>query len=381
MSPPEPFTISVPEAALDKLKRKLADTNYPDELDADDQWQYGALLADVKRLAKHWENDFNWRKTEAKLNELPNYQKKVDVDGFGEIDVHFVWQKSGKEGAIPVLFCHGSKSQKKSILTTNHNRASQSHDNDDNNQPTFDIIAPSLPNFGFSQRISKPGFALTQYAQTLHRLMQDLGYAQYVTQGGDWGFYITRIMGLLYPENVLASHINMVRANPPSFTSDPLAALRHAVTPYTEKEKRGLERSEWFFNEGQAYRQLQDTKPQTVSFATAGPNAHVRIYYEATHHPTEKVPGRERASGWIGGVKLGVAHFPKELSVVPRVWARTLGPLVYESDNDRGGHFAAWERPDVIAGDLVKMFGKGGLAVVLCLVEVGINLLFCGDSA
>lgn len=195
--------------------------------------------------------------------------------------------------------------------------------------------------------------------------MLDLGYPRYVTQGGDWGFYTTRIMGLLYPHAVLASHINMVRASAPSFASQPLLALQHALTPYTPTEKCGLERSDWFLTQGQAYRQLQATKPQTLAFAfadspvallawiyeklhdwtdgyawtddevltwvsiywfsTAGPNAHVRIYYEAVNNPTEKVPSRERASEWVGGVKLGLAHFPRELTVVPRAWGKTLG--------------------------------------------------------
>jgi hypothetical protein len=172
-------------------------------------------------------------------------------------------------------------------------------------------------------------------------------------------------MGILYPESVLASHINMVRANPPTWTSFPGLALQNRLSAYTEAEKKGLDRSKWFMTEGQAYRQLQSTKPQTLSYAfadspvallawiyeklhdwtdnypwtddeiltwisiywfsTAGPNAHIRIYYEANHNPTEKFPSRERAAEWVDGVKLGLAHFPKELSVVPRVWGRTMG--------------------------------------------------------
>ncbi|CAI6245561.1 unnamed protein product [Periconia digitata] len=391
----QPYNIEVPDAALEKLKRRLADADYPDELDAADQWPYGSPLSDVRRLAERWQQGFNWRATEAELNTLPNYRKKISVDGFGDVDVHFVWQKSGKPNAIPLLFCHGwpgSFIEVKKILPL-LGYASE-------DKPTFDIVAPSLPNFGFSQRISKPGFALKQYAETAHRLMLDLGYSKYVTQGGDWGFYVTRIMGVLYPDHVLASHINMIRALPPTFSSNPVLALQHSVTPYSDAEKKGLERSDWFQNEGSGYRNLQGTKPQTLGYAfadspvallawiyeklrdwtdeypwtddeiltwvsiywfsTAGPNAHIRIYYEAAHNSTPEVPSRRRASEWVDRVKLGLAHFPKELTVVPRIWGRTLGSVVYESDNDKGGHFAAWERPDVIAGDLQKMFQKGG---------------------
>lgn len=107
MSVPEPYTIHVLDAEIEKLKRKLGDADYPDELDAEDQWCYGAPLADVKRLAEHWRTGFDWRKAEADINRLPNYKSKINVDGFGDLDIHFVWQKSEIEGAIPLLFCHG----------------------------------------------------------------------------------------------------------------------------------------------------------------------------------------------------------------------------------------------------------------------------------
>jgi len=393
---PEPYTISVPDSAIEKLKRKLSDADFPDELDTPDQWPYGSPLSDIKRLAKHWETNFSWRDAESKMNELPNYRKKVQVDGFGQIDIHFVHKRSSNPNAIPLLFSHGWPGSFLEVTKL----LPLLEAGEKEGKPAFHVVAPSLPNFGFSQRISKPGFALSQYAETCHRLMQDLGYDKYVTQGGDWGFWITRSMGILYPDYVLASHINMVRAQAPTFTSQPALALQHAVTPYTEAESKGIERSEWFLNEGQAYRQLQSTKPQTLSYAfadspvallawiyeklidwtdgypwtddevltwvsvywfsTAGPNAHVRIYYEAQHNPTDLIPNRERTTTWIDRVKLGVAHFPREITVVPRVWAKTLGPLVHESVHDKGGHFAAHERPDVIVADLQKLFGRNG---------------------
>lgn len=118
------------------------------------------------------------------------------------------------------------------------------------NGVAFHVVAPSLPNFGWSEGPKAKGFGLKQYAEVNHRLMQSLGYDKYVTQGGDWGFYITRAMGLLYPRSVMASHINMVRASPPSWTSQPLLALQHAIQPYSERDKQGFERSKWFSDEG-----------------------------------------------------------------------------------------------------------------------------------
>jgi len=219
-----------------------------------------------------------------------------------------------------------------------------------------------------------------------------------VTQGGDWGFYITRCIGYLYPEHCLASHINMIRASAPSATSNPILALQHALTPYTSAEKRGLDRNNWFLKEGSGYRTLQSTKPQTLGysladspvgllawiyeklhdwtdaypwtddeiltwisiyyFSTAGPAASLRIYYEATHGDSDAT--RERMSSWIPTVRLGMAYFPRELGVVPKTWGRTLGPVAYESEHGSGGHFAAWEQPETIANDLNGMFGREG---------------------
>lgn len=210
---------------------------------------------------------------------------------------------------------------------------------------------------------------------------------------------ITRIMGLRFPTHCLASHINMPRASPPTWTSHPLLALQHAVTPYQPRDHAGLARTKWFLEEGSGYRAEQSTKPQTLgyaltdspvgllawiyeklhdwtdgyawtpdeiltwvsiyAFSTAGPAASLRIYYEANHNHSL---GRMRTEKYIPGVKLGLAYFPKELSVVPKSWGRTLGNVVFESEYEKGGHFAAWERPDAIAGDLRKMFGRGGAA-------------------
>lgn len=263
--------------------------------------------------------------------------------------------------------------------------------------PAFHVVAPSLPNYGFSSGTKEKGFGLPQYAETCHKLMLKLGYDKYVTQGGDWGCMITRIMGLLYPHHVQASHINMIRGHAPTFLSNPILATQHAFTPYSQRDNAGLDRSNWFLKEGSGYRMEQGTKPQTLGYAlvdspvgllawiyeklhdwtdgypwtddeiltwvsiylfsTAGPAANLRIYYEALH---DNQMGRDRTERFIPHVRLGLAHFPKELTVVPKTWGRTLGPVVYESDNESGGHFAAWERPEAIARDLKEMFGKGG---------------------
>ena len=209
-------------------------------------------------------------------------------------------------------------------------------------------MAPSLPNYGFSDGVNKKGFGIAQYAETCHELMQKLGYTEYVTQGGDWGSMITRTMGIRYPKHCKASHINMVIGKKPSWTSNPILALQHLLTPYSAREHEGLARTKWFMDEGRGYSAEQRTKPQTIGYAladspvallawiyeklhdwtdeypwteeeiltwvsiywfsTAGPAASVRIYYEATH---TKGIDREAISQYVDGVKLGLAFFPK----------------------------------------------------------------------
>ena len=207
-------------------------------------------------------------------------------------------------------------------------------------------------------------------------------------------------MGLQYPDHCKASHINLVLAYAPKITQNPLLALKHAILPYNSRERAGHERSAWFQNEGFGYNLLQSTKPQTIGFALAdspiallawiyeklhdwtdgfkwtddeiltwvsiywfskaGPAASVRIYYEATHPEPFSSINSMALRQWIPTVKLGVAHFPREINVVPNTWAETLGPVVWQSEHGKGGHFAAWEMPEAIIKDLRGMFGKIG---------------------
>lgn len=189
----------------------------------------------------------------------------------------------------------------------------------------------------------------------------------------------------------------MVRGSKPAWTSNPILALQHALTPYSSRDLSGFARMKWFETEGRGYSVTQSTKPQTIGYAltdspigllawiyeklhdwtdaypwtddeiltwvsiywfsTAGPAASVRIYYEAAKDTNM---GRLRTRRYIPHVKLGLSYFPKEISVIPKTWGRTMGPVVYERDHESGGHFAASENPEAIAGDLKEMFGKGG---------------------
>ncbi|KAJ5676100.1 hypothetical protein N7462_008997 [Penicillium macrosclerotiorum] len=394
---PQSYAISVPDEEIHGLKQRLSLARFPTQLESSDQedpWDVGVPTKEVQRLATYWKDEFDWRKVEAQLNQLPQFHTEIEVDGFGVLDIHYVHQVSPVKDAVPLLFSHGWPGS--FIEVTKLLPRLQGEDG----QPAFHVVAPSLPNFGFSSGVTRRGFGLGQYAETLHKLMIKLGYDQYVTQGGDWGFWVTRSIGLLYPEHCKASHVNMIVAKQPQWKSNPLLALQHAVKPYNSREKEGRKRSEWFDNEGYGYNELQSTKPQTISaaitdspvgllawiyeklhdwtdsypwtddeiltwvsiywFSKAGPEASVRIYYEARNAKPAGGISYARLLSYIPKVKLGLVHLPREISVVPGTWAATLGPLISESTNNSGGHFAAWEVPEVIIRDLQGIFGKGG---------------------
>ncbi|PHH92494.1 hypothetical protein CDD83_7131 [Cordyceps sp. RAO-2017] len=389
-----PYRIAVPDAALEVLRDKLEAAAYAPAADFADDWASGAPLSEVRRLADYWRDGFDWRRHEARLNALPHFATRVPVDGFGELDVHFLHQRSSRPDSIPLLFCHGWPG---SFLEAVKILPLLTEPKEEEGAPSFHLVAPSLPNFGFSQAVSRRGFGLAQYAECAHRLMLKLGYDRYVTQGGDWGAIITRIIGLRYPDHCLASHVNFLVVRPPLWQAAWLG-LRHWLGWSSARERAGLARSAWYLAEGSGYMLLQSTKPATLAFAladspvallawvyeklhdwtdgyrwtddevltwvsvyrfsAAGPAASLRIYYEAFH--ADFRGSLFAAGGYVPGVPLGVSHYPKDLLAPPRAVASASGPVVFEAVHDEGGHFAAYERPDLFAADLRAMFGTGG---------------------
>jgi len=217
-----------------------------------------------------------------------------------------------------------------------------------------------------------------------------------VSQGGDWGSHISNIMSQKYAQiHLKARHINYFAASAPTLREHPFLWFEHLITPYTDKDHAGFKRTDWFKNKGTGYNQEQSTQPQTLGysladspvgllawiyeklhnwtddypwtddeiltwvsvywFSRAGPAASVRIYYESTH-------GKDFRGKLYSTIPLGLSYFPKELRIAPSTWGRKLGNVVFESFHDVGGHFAAHEQPDKLAGDLRQMYGKGGPA-------------------
>ncbi|KAG5640551.1 hypothetical protein DXG03_008121 [Asterophora parasitica] len=391
-----PFTIAVTDAQLSLLQQKLALASFPDELD-DAAWDYGAPLSDVKRLVERWRGGYDWRTHEKALNaELPQFTRDIEVEGFGALNIHYVHQKSKVDNAVPLLFVHGwpgSFIEIRKILPLLVELSPE--------HPSFHVVAVSLPGYGFSEAPTKKGFGIDQYAEVGQKLMLALGYEEYVTQGGDWGWVITRRIAQLYgPKHSKAWHTNFPRAAPPSFATRPLVALSHLLSgfsffSYSPRELEGLKRSQWFVTAGRGYFVEQATRPQTIGYALtdspvgllawiyeklvdwtdgyeweddevltwisvylfsrAGPAASLRIYYEETQAENRRTAPDPEPKG----LPVGHSHFPKEIYHVPRAWTRT-SDLVFEAEHERGGHFAAHEKPEELVGDLRKMFGRGG---------------------
>ncbi|KAJ5812176.1 epoxide hydrolase [Penicillium riverlandense] len=416
---PTPFKISIPDSQLQALHQKLSQAHFPDELD-NASWDMGVPLSEVQRLVTVWREQFDWRAQEQRLNaQLNQFRVPVPVVGFGELDIHVVHHRSGNPHAVPLLFIHGwpgsfLEATKLLPLLTN----------DDGNGPVFDVVVPSLPNFGFSQGVKQRGFGLAQYAETMHGVMTALGYEEYTIQGGDWGSMIARAMAQLYAPHIQAIHLNFVPVAPPYPWRNPLLFMQSLLTiPFSAKDRGFLARSMQYTTKGNGYMRQQETRPQTLGyglhdspvallawiydkmhswsdaypwtdeeiltwvsvyyFSTAGPTASTRIYYEASAPKLEvgvksgsdgkKKQDEPSVRNYISladilaacaprQVRFAVTRFKEELILLPWVWYRQIGNVVRETEYDRGGHFAAWEVPQLLAADLKAFLGKQGPA-------------------
>ncbi|KXN83139.1 Putative epoxide hydrolase [Leucoagaricus sp. SymC.cos] len=397
-----PFKIAVPDEEIASLKKKLELTRFPDEIE-DAGRDYGAPLKDIQRLTAYWKDGYDWRKHEAQLNEeLPQFTRDIEVEDFGTLNVHYIHKKSSLPSAIPLLFVHGWPGSFLEVRKILPLLLEESPDH-----PSFHVVAISLPGYGFSEAPQKRGFAIKQYAAISHKLMLALGYNEYVTQGGDWGALITREISATYGgKHAKAWHTNFPITDPPHPWKRPVLLLQYMVTRLSPAEKAGLERSQWFRKHGSGYFEEQSTQPQTLGYGLAdspagllgwiyekllvwtddypwtddevltwisiywfsrpGPAASVRIYYEFVKSGTSFDKPDVH-------VPTGYSFFPKELIGLPSYWFSGRY-TVFKSVHESGGHFAAYERPNELVGDLRKMFGKGGPAFAVVPSHNGFKL-------
>ncbi|KAF8189935.1 Alpha/Beta hydrolase protein [Mycena galopus ATCC 62051] len=380
-----PFKISIPDEALELLRKKLELTAFPDELPKSG-WEYGVPLADLQRLVKRWSDGYDWKKHESQINsELPQFTRDIEVDGHGTLNIHYVHKKSDVPEAIPLLFVHGWPG---SFLEARKLLPLLTKGTDD--FPAFHVVVLSIPGYGFSEAPHTKGFRLAQYAEVATKLMLSLGYNEFVTQGGDWGYPITCTIAQMYGgKHSKAWHTNMTIGTAPKSGTELEPAL-------TDKEKAGLDRTSWFQKSGVGYLSQQSTQPQTLGYSLAdspagllawiyeklvlwsdayaweddevltwisihwfsrsGPTASLRIYFEVDIGSAFSTPNPRPT------IPLGISRFPKDILVLPKSWIQEMGNIVFDAEHESGGHFAAYEQPQRLADDLRKMFGKGGPA-------------------
>ncbi|PVH99874.1 alpha/beta-hydrolase [Periconia macrospinosa] len=397
MATPRPYRISIPVSKHEQLQQKLFMTRFPsDAADSDgSSWGQGPPVNEIQRLSRFWQTEYtsNWQKVEARLNLLPQYIISIPVEDLAHTyDIHFVHKKSDRKDAIPLLFLHGWPGSFIEVtkivddLTTGNGE----------DGPAFHVVAPSLVDFGFSSRSTK-GFRFQHHAEVCHRLMKACGYDRYVVQAGDVGSLVARYMAKQYGSTgFVALHTNTPAPMEPTKEKHPELHDQLQSTPLTETEQQCMQRTANFMSHGRGYYSMMSTKPTTIGyslsdspvallawiyeklhdwsddypwsdeeiltwvsiyyFSTAGPEASSNAYYAMEH---DEPPAFVGAAEYVD-VPLGISRFQNDLIVLPKMWNKTLGPIVFEEEHARGGHFAAWERPDAIVKDLRAMFAKGG---------------------
>ena len=378
-----PFSIDVPEAALVDLRRRIADTQWPERETVADESQ-GVQLATIQELARYWATDFDWRKAEAKLNALPQFI--TEIDG---LDIHFIHVRSNHENALPLIVNHGwpgSIIEQLKIIEPLTNPTAHGGSASD----AFHVVIPSIPGYGYSGKPSTTGWDCPRIARAWVVLMERLGYMRYVAQGGDWGALITEQMGVLAPPELLGIHTNLPSAVP----AEILKALASGVGPpagLSADERSAYERLAFFFTHGLSYAQEMANHPQALYAIADSPvglaawflDHDLRGYQLIARAFDGQREGLTRddvldnltltwltntavSSGRLYrenklpfflpmGVKIPVAvsAFPDELYQAPRSWMERAYPkLIHYNKMEKGGHFAAWEQPALFCEEL-----------------------------
>ncbi len=365
MSDIRPFTIDIPGAVIDDLRTRLIATRWP-EAETPDDWSQGIPLSYTQSIVEHWLSSYDMQRLSTRLNAYDNFL--TELDG---LDVHFMHIRSAQENAKPLLLTHGWPGSVVEFLKVIAPLTERG----------FDLVIPSLPGFGFSGKPREPGWGVEKIAEVWAKLMARLGYARYYAQGGDWGAIVTSHIGRSDPEHCAGIHLNMVVA-PPDPTAEDLTPL----------EISGLEGMQYYQDWDSGYSKQQSTRPQTLGYALvdspAGQAAWILekfwAWTDCQGDPENVLTKDEMLDNvmvyWVnaagassariywesfGGaqdatqvpVPTGGTIFPKEIFRTSRRFAENVYPnIVYWSEKDRGGHFAAFEQPETFVDELVKCF-------------------------
>src|SRR4051812_30268751 len=386
-----PFQVHVPQAELTDLRQRILATKWPEREIVKDESQ-GVQLATMKALAHYWAADYDWRKCEAKLNALPQYV--TNIDG---LDIHFIHVRSKQPNALPIIITHGWPGsiieQLKVIgpLTDPTAYGGKAED-------AFDVVIPSIPGYGFSGKPTTTGWDPVRIAKAWIVLMKRLGYNKFVAQGGDWGNAISETMALIAPPELLGIHTNMPATVPADITKA-LASGGPAPAGLSADEKNAYAQLDFFYKKGLGYANEMALRPQTlygiadspiglaawmldhdarsyelIARVFAGQSEgltrddvldNITLYWITNTAISSARLYWETAQVSKGGffdprnvtIPVAVSAFPDELYTAPKNWAESAYPkLIYFNKLDKGGHFAAWEQPQVFAQEMRAAF-------------------------
>ena len=376
----QPYKIEIPDSVLDDLKSRLERTRWPDELPGTG-WDYGSNLDYVKELVEYWRTKFDWHAQEKLINSFSHFKSKVDG-----LNIHFIHEKGKGPNPMPLVLTHGWPGtffEMYKVIPMLSDPASHGGDPAD----AFDVVAPSMPGYGFSDATDKRGLSVLSIGDLWAKLMsENLGYQKFAAQGGDWGARVTAKLGLSHGDKVIGIHTTS--------TSSPTPYQGPGTRELSEAENAMLaQRIQWLADEG-GYSHIQATKPQTLSYGlndspaglaawivekyrtwsdcggdvesrftkdellttitiywvTQSINSSTRLYYESFFQAWDLAKDEKIQ------VPVAIASFPRENSVPLREWAERSFNIQQWTDMPSGGHFAALEEPDRLVEDIRKFF-------------------------
>ncbi|OAJ54917.1 multidrug MFS transporter [Paraburkholderia ginsengiterrae] len=382
-----PLRVHVPESQLVELRRRVKATRWPERETVTDASQ-GVQLATMQKLARYWSTDYDWRKVEARLNALPQFV--TEIDG---LDIHFIHVRSKHQNALPIIVTHGwpgSIIEQLKIIDPLTNPTAHGGSSSD----AFDVVIPSLPGYGFSGKPTTTGWDPARIARAWVVLMQRLGYNRYVAQGGDWGNAVTEQMALITPPGLLGIHTNMP-ATVPDNVAHALKFGDPAPAGLSPDEKHAFDQLDFFYKHGLGYAQEMAGRPQTLYGIEDSPIGlaswmldhdaaslalitrvfdgqpeglsrddvldNVTLYWLTNTGVSSARLYWENKLNFFApkhvAIPVAVSVFPDELYAAPRSWAEQAYPkLIHYNRLPKGGHFAAWEQPQVFSEEIRASF-------------------------